>query len=180
MTPLLVGTALALAALLFVLHPLLFDDGASAAPPAGGVGIAGAAATSATGSGAAVEALREIEFDRATGKLSDADYAELKATYTRQALDEMRRGDAAAATAASSAAATGSPDAAELAVRRARAAVGDAVVACPVHGLRPEPDAVYCSDCGRYLAGRCTSCGADVTREGARFCEGCGSRLAAA
>lgn len=176
MTPLLVGTALALAALLFVLHPLLFDDGASsAAPPAGGVG-----ATAATAGGGAVEALREIEFDRATGKLSDSDYAELKSTYTRQALDEMRRGDAAAATAtASTAAAAGSADAAELAVRRARAAVGDAVVACPVHGLRPEPDAVYCSDCGRYLTGRCASCGADVTREGARFCEGCGSRLAA-
>jgi hypothetical protein len=175
MTPLLVGTALALAALLFVLHPLLFDDGASAAPPAGG----GVVHAPAAGGDAAVEALREIEFDRATGKLSDSDYAELKATYTRQALDEMRRGDAAAATAASSAAATGSPDAAELAVRRARAVVGDAVVACPVHGLRPEPDAIYCSDCGRYLAGRCTSCGADVTREGARFCEGCGNRLAA-
>ena len=35
-------------------------------------------------------ALREIEFDRATGKLSDADYDELKARYTARAIDAMR------------------------------------------------------------------------------------------
>jgi len=170
-TPLLVGTALALAALLFVLYPLLFDDDA----PARGAGASGVATSVSSGaSGGAVEALREIEFDRATGKLSDTDYAQLKATYTRQALEEMRRRDALTATAAAAAL-----DPAEAAVRRARALVGDAVVSCPVHGLRPEPDAVYCSDCGRYLAARCASCGTDVTREGARFCEACGAKLAA-
>ena len=45
----------------------------------------------------AVVALREIEFDRATGKLSDTDYAELKSRYTERALAAMRaRGDAGA------------------------------------------------------------------------------------
>jgi len=172
-TPLVVGTALALAALLFVLYPLLFDDatpGAAVRPGAeGGTAAAAPAATSA-----AVEALREIEFDRATGKLSDADYAELKATYTREALSEMRRRDAADAQLAEQ-----SLDPAELAVRRARAMVGDGIASCPVHGQRPEPDALYCSDCGRYLAGACSTCGAAVTREGAKFCEGCGATLAA-
>ena len=38
----------------------------------------------------AVDALREIEFDRATGKLSDADYVALKSRYTEQALSAMR------------------------------------------------------------------------------------------
>ena len=38
-------------------------------------------------------ALREIEFDRATGKLSDVDYADLKTRYTREAIDAMRRED---------------------------------------------------------------------------------------
>lgn len=165
MTPLVVGTALALAALLFVLYPLL-SEGAPARSPR--VAPASADEDAIASGGGAVEALREIEFDRATGKLSDGDYASLKARYTREAVAELRRGEAAAAL-----------DPAELAVRRARATVGDAVRACPVHGLRPEGDALYCSDCGRYLAGRCASCGADVTREAARFCEGCGSRLAA-
>jgi len=35
-------------------------------------------------------ALKEIEFDRATGKLSDADYEQLKAKYTEAALAAMR------------------------------------------------------------------------------------------
>ena len=38
----------------------------------------------------AVDALREIEFDRATGKLSDTDYDELKASYTQKAINAMR------------------------------------------------------------------------------------------
>jgi len=34
----------------------------------------------------ALRALKEIEFDRATGKLSDTDYEQLKAKYTQAAL----------------------------------------------------------------------------------------------
>ena len=34
----------------------------------------------------ALRALKEIEFDRATGKLSDTDYDQLKAKYTQEAL----------------------------------------------------------------------------------------------
>ena len=41
----------------------------------------------------AVDALRELEFDRETGKISDADYEPLKARYTEQALVAMRAGD---------------------------------------------------------------------------------------
>src|SRR5438067_8097812 len=38
----------------------------------------------------ALRALKEIEFDRATGKLSDADYDTLKARYTAEALAALR------------------------------------------------------------------------------------------
>ena len=41
----------------------------------------------------AVDALRELEFDRETGKISDADYEPLKARYTEQAIAVMRAGD---------------------------------------------------------------------------------------
>jgi rRNA maturation endonuclease Nob1 len=66
-------------------------------------------------------------------------------------------------------------DAAEEAVRRYRQRRG----ACPTCGPRPEPDAVFCSSCGRYLPGACPACGARVTAAGARFCPSCGSSLAA-
>ena len=174
------GVALALAALAFVLYPLVVgapvpSTDAARRPPRGGR-AAGAESVGDTGPrrGAAIEALREIEFDRATGKLSDADYEALKATYTREALAALRADDSARAEAAIAA-----DDPAEAAVRRYRGTVLGAP-ACEAHGPRPEPDAVYCSECGRYLAGTCAHCGTPVSRQGARFCEGCGRALAAA
>ena len=44
-----------------------------------------------TPKGIALAALKEIEFDRETGKLSDADYDFLKAKYTGAALESLRQ-----------------------------------------------------------------------------------------
>ena len=88
MTPLIAGTLLALAALSFVLYPLLASDGVmsdeNALPNQ---------PLRETNRSDAIDALREIEFDRATGKLSDSDYDSLKSTYTQRAVDAMRVGD---------------------------------------------------------------------------------------
>jgi hypothetical protein len=100
-------------------------------------------------------------------KLSDTDYAELKARYTRDAIAAMRRSKSSPAGALD--------DEIEHAVRAYR----ESHAACPVHGPRPEGDAVYCSDCGRYLKNRCADCGAPVNELDARYCENCGHRLAA-
>ena len=72
-------------------------------------------------------ALREIEFDRETGKLSDADYSELKARYTEAAVLAMRQEDAApaAALAASLMALTGCGT---MSDRETAGTVGGAVV----------------------------------------------------
>lgn len=176
MVALSIGTALAIAALCFVLYPLFFGVPASRAPRARHVASAAPATASRD---EAVAVLREIEFDRATGKLADVDYQELKAQWTQRALAAMRAEDAAAAQSSPTAVATVDEDATldpvERAIRRARATAAT----CPVDGPRPEPDALYCSDCGRWLAGACTQCGAPVTGEGARFCSECGTALAA-
>ncbi|MFL5608479.1 MAG: zinc ribbon domain-containing protein [Gemmatimonadaceae bacterium] len=159
MLALVVGTLLAVGALVYVLFPLL--AGAMTAP-AGRRATRREAATAVESE--AVVALREIEFDRATGKLSDVDYEELRARYTERALEAMR---------ASSAATPG--DAAEAAVLAYR----ERLKRCVRCGPRPEPDAVYCSSCGLYLAGKCASCDAPVTEPGASFCTSCGHQLAA-
>jgi hypothetical protein len=161
MTALIIGTAIALLAVAFVLVPL-FSDEASAtvpAPPPSGSRESG---------GDVVGALREIEFDRATGKLSDADYDVLKARYTAEAVGALRAADADAIDPDAS-------DLAEQAILRYRKRAGG----CVECGPRPEPDAVYCSTCGRYLPGRCTGCGAAVSEPAARFCAACGRTLAA-
>jgi len=159
------GTALALGAAAIVLRPLLGDTLVEPprppAPPRADAAQAGA-----------IEALREIEFDRATGKLSDADYAALRATYTREALSELRARDAATAVAALPA--VGAEDAVEAALRDFRARAPR----CPEHGARPEGDARFCSDCGRFLGGRCPACGAACEEPGQRFCGDCGTALA--
>lgn len=119
----------------------------------------------------AVRALKEIEFDRATGKLADADYDELKAQYTAEALAAMRAGDVAEGE-------EGAPEpgaGAAGAVAPVRGAV------CPVDGPRPETDAEFCSACGRRLAsapGFCRQCGAAL-EIAATFCNACGFRVAA-
>ncbi|QJR35978.1 zinc ribbon domain-containing protein [Gemmatimonas groenlandica] len=189
--PLVLGTVLALGALTLVLSPLLSgeaevraDDDKKAATEAARVKAArakrsGRAEEQLDG---AVAALREIEFDRETGKLSDSDYAELKTRYTREALAELRAADvrdAAAAPVAVAIVALSPADAAdpvEAAIRRAR----ENQRSCGVCGPRPEPDATFCSSCGRYLPGACAKCGTSVDLVGSRFCSGCGDQLAAA
>jgi len=158
-TPLIVGAALAVIALVVVLYPL-FDDLSTpsrrARKPEG-----------PAPSVEAVQALREIEFDRETGKLSDSDYAALKSRYTREAVAAMRDEKAGVAGPIGDAA-----EAVILQYRRRQ-------LGCSVCGPRPEADAIYCSTCGRYLAASCAHCHAPITEIGARFCGSCGESLAA-
>lgn len=174
MTALLIGTALAVLALAYVLMPLLRGAGlleATARGPELGE------------EASAIEALREIEFDRATGKLSAEDYATLRAAYAPRALAELEARDAAHGAGAATAMHTETPavtsaesgDAAERLIARMKSRG----MTCPQHGARPEADAVYCSDCGRYLAGACLRCGEAITDPHSRFCGACGSALAA-
>ena len=170
MLPLIIGSLLAVLSLAYVLVPLL-----RGATPA----IAPDDVPDLPPEASALEALREIEFDEATGKLSPEDYATLKATYTPMARAELRaREDAAAADAAAAdAAAAGSAgdDPAEALIARMKARG----LTCPACGPRPESDALFCSDCGRFLGGACGSCGAPAGSDTARFCVECGASLAA-
>ena len=175
MIALVVGTLIAVGALAYVLAPLFLEDGARepADRPSRGADARDRRGESGED---AVEALREIEFDRATGKLSDEDYAELKADYTRRAVTAMRAREADTAGGEPAAVPSASiDDEVEAHIRRHRSAAPS----CAQCGPRPEPDAIYCSTCGRYLAGACGRCGAEVTEPGARFCAGCGGRIGA-
>lgn len=171
---LIVGTLLAVGALAFVLYPIFFADSPTAASAR--ERRPSAAASDGAAQESAVVALREIEFDRATGKLSDADYRELKDEYTRQAIVAMREADrAAVGSSVGGVAARNDDDEIEAAVRAYRAQH----LTCPTCGPRPESDAAFCSTCGRYLHDRCTDCGAPVVALDARYCTSCGNRLAA-
>jgi rRNA maturation endonuclease Nob1 len=121
-----------------------------------------------TPKGIALTALKEIEFDRETGKLSDSDYDLLKNKYTAVALEALRQE-----------AVDGASDDVEAMVA-ARVRALRFAPACLTCGPRPEPDASFCSSCGSRLptGAVCDRCGAVLSRE-SRFCEGCGHRVAA-
>lgn len=154
----LAAALLGAAILWLALRPLL----AAPAPPP----LEEPAPLEETPRGRALLALKEIEFDRATGKLSEPDYHELKTRYTAQALAVLR--------------AEPDPEAlitARLRVIRAGGAEGPVCAAC---GPRPEADARFCSSCGMLLvaAAVCSSCGAHLEAAG-RFCASCGTAVAA-
>ena len=160
------GFALSAAAVFFVLRPILSPPLPSAAAPLDAEGEDPEDDLSPRT--VALRALKEIEFDRATGKLSDADYDALNAKYTAEALTALR---------ADSAAMPGAPPV----VTRPRAVAPAARPACPTHGVRPEAGARYCSACGRRLdtaPGFCAKCGRALEPD-ARFCAACGRRVAA-
>jgi hypothetical protein len=128
-----------------------------------------------TPKGAALTALKEIEFDRATGKLSDADYEQLKTRYTAAAVDALR----------TEAASPSGEDVEAMIAGRVRSlrfagASTPRAPECPTCGPRPEPDAVFCSSCGFRLAApaTCPRCGSSLSPD-SRFCEACGVRVAA-
>jgi len=138
--------------------------------------------------GVALIALKEIEFDRETGKLSDADYEFLKAKYTAAALEALRFESAEReATEASDDVET--VIAAKVRALRSASAPASSDLPLPSSGTtrscsscgpRPELDAVFCSNCGRPLlsGSACDRCGAALQPD-SKFCEGCGRQVAA-
>ena len=167
----LAALALAIAALWLVLQPLL-QKPSTQAPAVEPVD------PDETAKGIALAALKEIEFDRETGKLSDTDYEFLKARYTAVALDALRGEQAGSAPGDIEALIA-------VKVRSLRSASastlpGATSVVCPACGPRPEPDAVFCSTCGGRLSTpeACGRCQAPLL-PGSRFCEACGRPVAA-
>ena len=165
MLELIAGILLAAGASYYVLRPILRPSAFPAPLASGAEGAEGAEGDDPdddlSPQAVALRALKEIEFDRATGKLSDPDYDSLKAKYTQEALVALRG------------------EGARSVVRRVPDVAAGAP--CPLDGPRPEPDAVFCSACGRRLGtapGYCAHCGSALETE-ARYCNRCGSRVAA-
>lgn len=133
--------------------------------------------------GVALLALKEIEFDRETGKLSERDYELLKARYGAEAIAALD------ADAAGSYAGDRAPADPELLIATRLHALrsapssdqpGPSTPSCFRCGPRPEADARFCSRCGLalYPAAYCAQCGAVLPGD-SRFCARCGHKVAA-
>src|SRR5712691_5711616 len=170
MLELITGILFAAGAVYFVLRPILHPELPEPGKgDEGGLSEGEDPADDLSPRAVALRALKEIEFDRATGKLSDADYDVLKTRYTTEALAALR-------AEAGAQGAERSPLPERTAPRSPLP-----VPACPAHGPRPEADAQFCSECGRRLAtapGYCARCGTALEHD-AHYCHSCGARVAA-
>lgn len=165
---LLIGAVLAACGLAFVLAPLLFGPSHGQRLIDANGGPRGWVSKDApTAEATAVDVLREIEFDRATGKLSDADYGTLKSAYTARALAELRSPVA-------------SPSERRAPSHEPATSHATTASTCGACDARTVAGAAYCINCGHYLNEQCLSCGAPVKLAAARFCSECGAALAAA
>ena len=135
-----VAVLVGLAALLLVMQPLLRRERRPLPPPE-------PVDPEETPRGVALAALKEIDFDRETGKLSESDYQLLKAKYTGLALEALRAEEQSAEA---------DPVEALIAARvrslRGADAQASTDLVCRTCGPRPEPDAIFCSTCGLRLA----------------------------
>jgi hypothetical protein len=167
------GVVLASAAVWFVLRPIVKPEAAGRGTGDGGgvgEGEGDDPEDDLSARAVAVRALKEIEFDRATGKLSDADYDALRVKYTAEAIAALRAGEPGSGKREG-----GSVGAHPLPAPRSPLPV------CSTCGSRPERGAVFCSSCGRRLTaapGFCGRCGAGL-EDGATYCAHCGVRVAA-
>jgi hypothetical protein len=152
-----IGLLVAVVAVLLVLDPILRPRAASPAVP--GVLDEPEDDPKEHRKELALAALKEIEFDRATGKLSDGDYQTMLARYTKEAVEALRDTEAAAGVAGGNG---------HAAVGRV-AGSGGAEAPDPIERLIAEARA---ANQGRRF---CRNCGAALEGSG-RFCVECGAR----
>ena len=112
----------------------------------------------------ALAALKEIEFDRATGKLDAGDYERMKASYTAEALEAIRDAEPVAEPV---------PEEPALAKRPVPAGVG-----AGAEGGGADPaEALIAAKRKASRSGRkfCSECGAEMEGAG-KFCVECGAK----
>jgi uncharacterized protein (UPF0212 family) len=110
---------------------------------------------------ATLSALRDLDFDYKIGKVSDEDYASLRAQLVAEAAQYIRQQDE-------------EDKKLEALIRARRALQG---LKCERCGARVEAGNHFCPKCGAPAeSGACPSCGKNI-QAGDRFCPSCGAQL---
>lgn len=123
-------------------------------------------------------AIRELDFDYHTGKISDDDYKELYGSLKADALRAIK-----AIELIESANKKELDDAIEEEIKERQGLLmksheeqGERTAeACPVCGARVSPEDRFCSSCGGQFEWSCGECGS-TNPSGAGFCSNCGAR----
>lgn len=124
--------------------------------------------------------LRDLDFDHATGKVSDGDYAEQRARLVAKGSEVLRALDQLTIAHDSSDSLDDEIEKA-VAARRTKAARASAApqpsgAACPQCGQPLRSGDKFCATCGASLAHLCGACG-QPAQPGDKFCARCGAKL---
>lgn len=163
----------ALAAMCALLIWLPFENRRRRAP---GAGAAGDPELAAELEGLLVRkdglyaAIKDLDFDYQTGKLSVDDYETLKEAYARDAIEVLKEIDERDGDLREGPAKAKRP-------RRRKSAKGQQVsVLCSECGEELDGSDRFCKHCGATHVLACTECGAEYDL-GKQFCSGCGAQL---
>lgn len=130
---------------------------------------------------AAYSALKELEFDYGTGKLSEEDYQELRDQYKAKAVSILKEIDEAEARDSIESQIEQAVEELRLGTKSSRREEKLAPeVVCSECGVINSLGDKFCSGCGEPLtkpkANVCAECGLDY-QKGDKFCSGCGATL---
>ena len=154
----LIGLVVAILAVLLVLDPILRPERSGAAAAGGAEPEEDPREVKKE---LALAALKEIEFDRATGKLSEGDYQAMLARYTKEAVEALREAEAPAA--AGNGNGHGAPAVAGVPAPAGAVAGDDPVERLIAEARQASKGKRYCTNCGAVLEGSrrfCVECGA--------------------
>ncbi len=116
------------------------------------------------------EALQDLDFEKAAGKVSDTDYETARTHYLARVSAVMEKMDALAPQKQKPAKST------KKAAKRKQKLGGE--VACESCGEANPKGSNFCLECGKPIAATCASCGESLPAE-ARFCNACGEKVTA-
>lgn len=118
-------------------------------------------------------AIKDLENEYATGKLSETDYRSLRAKYEAKAVALLQELDRVVAKLPQ----VETDDAIEREVAQWRRASRKGALQCPKCGASYAAADVFCAQCGASLRGaRCPTCGMHAA-VGDKFCRQCGTAL---
>ena len=122
------------------------------------------------------EVIQELDFEKASGKISDSDYESARNKYLAQVAAVMEKLDALAPPDPSPKT-TASTKTRKSAKKRTQQKSQGARACVSCGELNPK-GSNFCLECGKPFALTCASCGESVPAK-ARFCNACGEKVTA-
>jgi hypothetical protein len=124
-------------------------------------------------------AIKDLDFDREMGKLSDADYSSMRSKLETKAVAVLRELDALKGSGTRTRDIGSGDEVIEREVQRLRRSAPATGAKCPKCGTAHAAGDAFCAKCGTTLRGaRCPNCGTRAA-VGDKFCARCGAHVKA-